>query len=667
MRDGQVWKFSVAALTAVVLSACSLVQPPDTHDTPNAPDAPAAPAPAASAPQPTTLKSTDDMVAKTVDFGPRDKMPGAALYAENCAACHNGAVPKAPHLTWLEMMSPRAIVRSLENGLMQAQGVALSAEQKRHIAEYITREPADADPRALASAPQCSGPAAQFDLARPPAAVGWGHDTSRFVPANVAQLDAEDIGRLKLKWAYGFPGALRARSQPAVGMGAVFVGSQDGSVYAFDLATGCQRWRFQAAAEVRTAIVLSTAPATKASPPVAYFGDIVARLYAVNALTGELIWSRKADEHPAATLTGTAALVDDRLFVPVSSLEVIPAADPKYECCTFRGKILAVDARSGETIWEHYSIPETPRETSRTSIGTRVLSPSGAPIWSSPAVDRRRNVIYFGTGENYSSPADNNSDSIMAVDMATGKRLWQRQSTAGDAWNVACMMENNPNCPAEDGPDFDHGASMILATVGSGAAPRQVLLAGHKDGSVFGLDPDANGKLLWTARVGRGSIQGGVHFGMAAEGSRLYVPINDMNDTGNGDVLDPALARPGMHAIDAATGKVLWSTVQKNVCPPGLKFCDPGISAAVTATPGAVFAGHLDGFVRAYDGASGKLLWEHDTKAKIRTVNGLETSGGSMSGAGPAVADGHVIVNSGYGLYSHSPGNLLLVYSVDGK
>jgi polyvinyl alcohol dehydrogenase (cytochrome) len=620
-------------------------------------------------PQPTTLKSTDDMVAKTTDFGPRDQMPGAVVYAEHCAACHNGGVPKAPHMTWLEMMSPRAIVRSLENGLMQAQGVALTAEQKRHVAEYLTRERADVDPREMASAPRCEGPAARFDASRPPAAVGWGHDTARFVPAAAAKLQRGDIGRLKLKWAYGFPGALRARSQPAVGYGAVFVGSQDGSVYAFDLATGCQRWRFQAAAEVRTAIVLSTAPASEANPPLAYFGDILARLYAVNAFTGEVVWSRKADEHPAATLTGTPALDGGRLFVPVSSLEVIPAADPKYECCTFRGKILAVDARSGSTLWEHYSIPEAPRETSRTSVGTRVLSPSGAPIWSSPAVDRRRNAIYFGTGENYSSPADGNSDSIMAVDMTRGSRLWQRQSTRGDAWNVACMMVNNPNCPEEDGPDYDHGASMILIEVagGVGGRPRQVLAAGHKDGSVFGLDPDANGKLLWVARVGRGSIQGGVHFGMAAEGSRLYVPINDMNDTGNGDVLDPALARPGIHAIDATNGRVLWSTVQKNVCPPDLKFCDPGISAAITATPGAVFAGHLDGFVRAYDGATGAVVWEYDTKPKIRTVNGIEASGGSMSGAGPAVADGHVIVNSGYGLYSHSPGNLLLVFSVDGK
>jgi polyvinyl alcohol dehydrogenase (cytochrome) len=458
-------------------------------------------------------------------------------------------------------------------------------------------------------------------------------------------------------------------SQPAIGYGAVFVGSQDGSVYAFDLNTGCLRWRFQAAAEVRTAIVLQTSADSAGSPPLAYFGDILARMYALNALTGELVWARKADEHPAATLTGTAALVGDRLFVPVSSLEVIPAADPKYECCTFRGKILALDARTGEAIWEHHSIPQEPTETSRTSIGTRVLSPSGAPIWSSPAVDRARNIIYFGTGENYSTPADGNSNSVMAVDMTTGKRLWHRQSTPGDAWNVACMMVNNPNCPPEDGPDYDHGASMILVHTGRDAQgrARQTLVAGHKDGSVFGLDPDASGKLLWKTRIGRGSIQGGVHFGMAAEGTRVYVPINDMNDTGNGDVLDPKAARPGIHAVETRTGKLLWSHVQQNVCPPDLKFCDPGISSAVTATPGAVFAGHLDGWVRAYDGRTGKVLWQYDTKPKIRTVNGLMASGGSMSGAGPAVGDGHLVINSGYGLYSHAPGNLLLVFSADGK
>ena len=591
---------------------------------------PAPVAPEGAAAKPRKLESTDEMVARRVDFGPRDKMPGAAVFAERCAACHNGAVPKAPHLFWLEMMSPQAILRALDGGVMQAQAAGLSAEQKRHVAEYITREPADG-----------------------------------FVPAGAAGLATGDITRLKLKWAYGYPGALRARSQPSIGLGAVFTGSQDGGVYAFDLSTGCQRWHFQAGAEVRTGIVLTSwQGADTPKVPLAFFGDIVARLYAVNMLTGELVWSRKMDEHPSATLTGTPALVGGKLLVPVSSLEVIPAADPKYECCTFRGKLVAVDAATGKTVWEHFTIPEEPKEVSRTTAGTRVLAPSGAPTWSSPSIDLKRNIAYFGTGENYSTPADSNSDSIMAVDLQTGQRRWQRQSTKDDAWNVACMMSNNPNCPKERGPDFDHGASMILVDLGNG---KQVLATGHKDGSVYGLDPDQNGKLLWSARVGRGSIQGGVHFGMAAEGTRVYVPINDMNDTQNGDVLDPKAARPGIHAVDATNGKVLWNHVQKNVCPPDLKFCDPGISSAVTAIPGAVFAAHLDGWVRAYEGATGAVLWEFDTKTKVNTTNGLLTGGGSMSGAGPAVGDGYLVVNSGYGLYSHSPGNLLLVFSVDGK
>ncbi len=399
-------------------------------------------------------------------------------------------------------------------------------------------------------------------------------------------------------------------------------------------------------------------------PPLAVFGDILAKLYALDARTGEPVWSFRVDDHPSATLTATPALMDGLLFVPVSSLEVIAAVDPAYECCTFRGKVLAIDAGSGTIAWEHFTIPDAPAPTGETSIGTRILSPSGAPIWSSPAVDKLRNRIYVGTGENYSSPADENSDAIIAIDIATGERAWQRQSTAGDAWNVACMMDANPNCPEENGPDFDHGSSMILVDLPDGG---QVLTAGHKNGTVFGLDPDNAGAALWATKIGRGSIQGGVHFGMAADGTTVYAPINDMNNTYNGDVLDPDAARPGMHAIDASSGRILWSTVQKNVCPTDLQYCDPGISAAVSAVPGAVFAGHLDGFVRAYDRDTGAVLWEFDTKTPVVAVNGIEARGGGMSGSGPAIVDGHLIVNSGYGLYFHEPGNMLAVFSVDGR
>ena len=605
---------------------------------------------------PATLTSTDEFQATDNSFGPREDMPGAKLYAQHCQQCHDGTVPKAPHFSWLEMMTPATMLKSMNEGIMQPQAAMLSEQERKHIVEYVTRAPADTE--LTVAIPWCDD-TRSLDMAQAPTKVGWGHDTNRYTSKADGGLDLEQTTNLKLKWSFTYPGALRARSQPAVGWGAVYTGSQDGTVYAFDLESGCVHWTFNASAEVRTGVVLSDGEV-----PLALFGDILAKLYAVNAATGELMWSIKADDHPSATLTGTPALHQGTLFAPVSSLEVIPAADPGYPCCTFRGSVLAVDASTGEIRWRHYSIPEAPAEVGTTSAGTKQFAPSGAPVWSSPTVDIKRNRLYVGTGENYSSPADGNSDAIIAIDLTTGERVWQRQSTAGDAWNVACMMENNPNCPEEDGPDFDHGSSILLVDKPDGT---NVLAAGHKNGSLIVLDPNTGNRqsanLLNTYSLGRGSIQGGVHFGMAAHNSVVYVPINDMNDTRNGDFLDPELARPGLHAVDVAEGTILWQQIQPDICGPERPFCDPGISAPVTASDGVTFAGHLDGWLRAYDQRSGEVVWSYDTTQPHTGTNGLTGRGGSMSGAGPTVAAGYLIVNSGYGLYFHEPGNQLLVFA----
>jgi len=625
---------------------------------------PATPGPAVETadPGPESLASTDQFQVGLDELGDREALPGAALYAEHCASCHAGTVQKAPHFSWLEMMPGRALYAAMSDGIMKTQAAGLSEAERIQVVEYLTRKrfaPVGGDDLAGL---RCEGAAAEFDLARVPPRVGWGHDTRRFVPAEIGGISREQVAKLQLKWVFAFPDAMRARSQPAAGFGAIYVGSQDGRVYALDQASGCVRWAFQASAEVRTGIVLTPTQ----TRPLAFFGDILARLYAVDALTGRLVWSLKADGHPSATLTGTPALHGDTLYVPVSSLEVTPAADPSYECCTFRGKVMAVDIGSGETRWQSYAIPEPPQATIRTAAGTQNYGPSGAPIWASPLIDTRRNRLYVGTGENYSSPADGNSDAVLALDLDTGERVWTRQITAGDAWNVACMMRDNPNCPAENGPDFDLSASQLLIDLPGGG---QRLVGGHKTGSLWAIDPDVaagtdSPELLYWTRVGRGSIQGGVHFGLAAEGTRVYVPINDMNDTRNGQHLDPEAARPGMHAVDAVTGELLWSHVQENVCGDGRPFCDPGISAAVTAVPGAVLAGHLDGHLRAYDGASGALLWDFDMAREFDAVGGRSGRGGSVSGAGPLVADGLVVVNAGYGLYFHEPGNLLLAFGL---
>ena len=587
---------------------------------------------------------------------------GEPLYAKHCAACHEGGVLKAPHKMFLQMMAPDAILQSLEAGVMQAQAAGLSADQRRWVAEYLAGKTLAA--AAAAPRPQrCDTSAARFDLTRPPRVAGWGVDlaNTRSIPGDVAGLTREDVAKLAPKWVFAYPNAQRARSQPTVALGAVFVGSQDGTVYALDRETGCVRWSFRASGEVRTPIVIEPWPEREepAERPLAVFGDLLARVYAVDATTGDLVWQLKADDHPNATITAAPVVHDGRVYVAVSSLEVTSAADPKYPCCTFRGSILALDRRTGQVLWKSYSISEAPREVARTSVGTPIFAPSGAPIWNSPTLDVDRGLLYAGTGENYSSPANETSDALLAFRLNDGTLVWHTQATAGDAWNVACMMEGNPNCPHEDGPDVDFGASTILTTLPNGA---RRLLAGQKSGEVLSLDPDRDGAIVWRRKIGRGGIQGGVHFGMALAGERLFVPISDM---ANEYVEDPKYdgpPRPGLYALDVRSGDLLWSAPATDVCA-GREFCEPGISAAITAMPGVVFAGHMDGWLRAYDADSGEVIWAYDTAREFQTSNGIAARGGSFGGgSGPVVDDGLLLVNSGYGIYYHMGGNVLLAF-----
>ncbi|NBR32832.1 MAG: dehydrogenase, partial [Sphingomonadaceae bacterium] len=363
-------------------------------------------------------------------------------------------MPKAPQQVWLEMMAPDALLASMNGGVMTQQAAKLSPLQRQQIAEYLTRTPL-ADYKPPAPPASCDAQHARFDKASPPARTGWGHNNARFVSAQQAALTSEQVPQLKLKWAFAYPKAQRARSQPSIGWGAVFVGSQDGTVYAFDLKSGCMRWSFRASAEVRTAIVAD--PATERL----YFGDVLARMYAVDAMTGKLIWKAKVDEHSNATITGSPTIGGGQLFVPVSSLEVTAAADPSYACCTFRGSVVALNAKTGSVNWKHYSVTKPGVIQGKTKAGTDIIGPSGAPIWNSPSFDPTTNRVYFGSGENYSSPADGNSDAIFAVNATTGKRIWISQLTKGDAWNVGCMIGND-NCPKENGPDLDVAASVLV-------------------------------------------------------------------------------------------------------------------------------------------------------------------------------------------------------------
>jgi polyvinyl alcohol dehydrogenase (cytochrome) len=608
---------------------------------------------------------TRAMAAKDEAAVDRDAHPGRTVYAAHCAHCHEGQAAKAPSRTFLQFMRPEAILASLESGVMQQPAMLLKPEEKAQVAEFLAGTRLGLPPPP--EAPRCSGDAARFDTRAAPRIDGWGFDAanSHYIPAEVAGLAPADVPRLKLKWAYAHPGALRVRSRPTFAMGALFTGSQSGEVLALDAKTGCVRWTFTASNEVRTPVFVQTwqPGTTPATPPLAFFGDVVGRVYAVNASTGALVWKLRADDHPSATITGSPVYHDGVVYVPVSSLEEA-IADEGYPCCTFRGSVLALEAATGRVLWKTYTIDDAARETGHTASGARVLGPSGAPVWNTPTIDAKRGVLYVGTGNNYSAPANDRSNAIMAFDLKSGAIRWHWQVVPGDAWNVGCMIGRD-SCPPDPGPDYDIGAGTMLVR---GPDGRERIHVGLKSGATVAIDPDRHDGRLWERRLGRGSIQGGIQFGMASEGRRLYVPIADMAQShdASSSARDAAQPKPGLYAVDPVTGDLLWSAPADNVCA-GRPFCDPGILASIALMPGVVFAGHMDGRIRAYDAADGRVLWQFDSSAEVGTLSGAIGRGGSVGGGGPVVHDGMLYVNSGYGLYFHMPGNVLLAFSVDGR
>lgn len=495
---------------------------------------------------------------------------------------------------------------------------------------------------------------------------GWGAtlSNSRFQSTAAAGLTADSVGHLKLRWAFGFPGASMAFSQPAVAHGVVFVGSDSGAVYALDAQSGRIRWSFRAHAAVRTGFVIDGG--------LLYFGDQHGAVYALDASSGSLRWQAQADLHPAAMITGTPQLWQGRLFVPVASFEENYAPDPHYPCCTFRGSIVAYQASSGRLIWKTYTVSDSPRRTSRNRVGTQLWGPSGSAVWSAPTLDPRRGVLYVGTGNNYSDPATGSSDAVLAMSMTTGRLLWTRQLTPADAYNGACENFLDPtlaNCPPRRGSDFDFGSSPILVEA---PGRRQILIAPQKSGVIYGLDPLNAGRIIWQTRLGRGGSLGGIEWGAATDGEDVYVGLSDCDwktferlvdgKPSSYVDLDPGKGG-GLFALRVGDGTRLWEALPPAACA-GRVHCSPAQLAAVTAVPGVVFSGSLDGHLRAYSSRSGRVLWDYDTEREFSTVNRVRAHGGSLNGPGVTAAGSMVFVNSGYGRFGEAPGNVLLAFGL---
>jgi polyvinyl alcohol dehydrogenase (cytochrome) len=539
---------------------------------------------------------------------------GARLYAERCAVCHDAALDRAPPRDTLASLSPERVLEALERGSMLTMAVGLSAEQRRLVSEYVAGE-------SFAEEPDTLPPAAAFCSAgAPPLALegpgwsGWGAGlaNTRFRNAGAAGLASEDVPRLRLKWAFAFPHEIRAYGHPALVGGRLFVGTETGNVYSLDASSGCVHWVRSVGAGVRTAISIGQIATPEGPRVAAFFGDAHAFVHAVEAQSGRPLWKVRVDDFPLATLTGSPALHEGRLYVPVSSREESAAAAGAYECCRFRGSVVALDAATGAFVWKTYTVGVPRASGKKNAHDVQRFGPSGVPVWSSPAIDPMRNALYVTTGNNYSEPATDLSDAFVAFDLDSGRVLWARQMTESDVYTIACRLPDRANCAEASGPDFDFGASPILVTLPEGG---RALIAGQKSGVVHAIDPDREGAVRWQVRVGRGGTLGGIQWGSAADAANVYVALSDLGripvEGTQATAADPAVGG-GMFALGLADGKRLWYTAPA-ACPPGRARCSPAQLAAVTAIDGAVFSGSLDGHMRAYSTKDGAVIWDFDT------------------------------------------------------
>jgi polyvinyl alcohol dehydrogenase (cytochrome) len=590
---------------------------------------------------------------------------GIAVFQEHCAQCHAGPNPesRAPSREELTQRTPEAVLEAITTGPMEAMARDLTTAQKRTLAEYVVGRPLGSSASGDASSmPNRCAATPMADPTKGPMWNGWGVDlgNTRFQPAFAAGLTAAQVPKLKLKWAFGFPNAGSMFGQPTVAGGRLYASSNTGMVYSLDAATGCVYWSFQAQAGVRTAVTIAAVERSNPARYAIYFGDVKANVYAVDAATGKQIWTKKSDPHPIARITGAPVLYQGRLYVPVASLEEQAGAVSTYECCTFRGSIVAYEAASGTEIWKTYTIPDAPKPVKKTSKGTQLWGAAGAAVWSAPTIDAKRGLMYFATGDAYTAPAAAQSDAIMAIDLKTGRVAWTQQLTPGDAWIVGCPADSkgkdrSESCPEEEGPDFDFAQSPVLCSLPGG---RDIIVVGQKSGIGWGLDPGKKGAILWSHRVGKGSINGGMVWGSATDGRLAYFA--------NADGSWGAEQAGGLAAVKIETGEPVWFTRPPPIpCTNGNRDpkCVQAQSAAITAIPGVVFSGATNGIMRAYSADNGSIIWEYNTQQDYKAVNGAPTRGGGINGPGPTVVNGMVYITSGYAaLGGGTPGNALLAF-----
>ena len=419
-------------------------------------------------------------------------------------------------------------------------------------------------------------------------------------------LEARNVRDLELKFRLAAAGATEKRGAPAVTAQAIFLTSGN-ELQAVNRLTGCQYWSYTTTAgggQFRSASILYVPEVAIGadSPATVFAADFNGYVYALNAKSGELLWQTfvGTDEF-FHFVTGGMQYHQGKLFVPVSSKEVLAALFVPGPCCSSHGMLVALDAASGESLWEYHTTAEA---TEVILPGSRI-GPNGATVWATPTLDVARNAIYIGTAQNYTEPITNTSDAIISLDMDTGVVNWIFQARSNDAWNGNCGVPNSLRCADPEGFDFDFGAAPILVR-------DSTIIAGDKGGVIYSLQADT-GALNWSTKIGRGSTLGGIHWGMAVDEQRVYAAATDFSiDKATGGLSELVEgATPGIYALNLDNGAIDWEIHPMHVHE-GLGTHSL-FSASLSVSNDLLFGGSLDGVVRAFRTEDGEELWAFDT------------------------------------------------------
>ncbi len=589
--------------------------------------------------------------------------PGRAVYEKSCAACHATPVsPRAPALAGIQLLSPQRIREVVsEGGIMAPMAASLSAQEKTDLIAWLTAGQV-ATPAAWTDAIMCPADKRGVSATASIVSQGFGvnRNQTRSFTAAQAGLTKANLANLEVAWTIAFPGQGAGTGASVLSDGTVFItGGQ--KLAAVDAASGCLKWTYAGASRNTPAIGEINGKKVVAL-------SVGRDIHVIDAATGMLVW--KASGQPVngsgGAVRGGVIFAKDKIIVPLSASGVASGANPKFECCTGHGSVVALNAKDGSHAWEWHTMKEAEYNGQVSSAGVKQKGPSGAPIWSVPVYDEKRNHVIVTSGENTSHPGTDTSDAVIALDLDTGKVAWQYQAMAADVWNMACDVEtgkNGPNCPVlfgGDGRDYDFGAGAIVTSAGG----KDIILAGQKSGHAWALDA-GTGKVLWSQRVGEGTALGGVHWGIATDGVNMIVPINDPLISS-----DPKfVSKAGVYAFDLRTGKPAWSYAARPDCTGErarlVTNCESrfGFSAAPLVIDGAVVGATLGGQVVILDAKTGAVIRTLDTAGPRTALNkDVAGKGGSIDSHSISAGAGMLFINSGYGSFSQTAGNVLIAY-----